>query len=59
VRLASGGERLVATIPNRTGRDCSRQLEACESVLAELVTFARLDQAIAGKSNLPSRRVGG
>jgi transcription-repair coupling factor (superfamily II helicase) len=49
VRLASGGERLVATIPNRTGRDCSRQLEVCENVLAELVTFARLDQAIAGK----------
>ena len=52
VRLASGGERLVATIPNRTGRDCSRQLEVCESVLAELVTFARLDQAIAGKRSL-------
>ncbi|MFO7567886.1 MAG: transcription-repair coupling factor [Enhygromyxa sp.] len=49
VKLASGGERLVATIPNRTGRDCSRQLEVCESVLAELVTFARLDEAIAGK----------
>jgi transcription-repair coupling factor (superfamily II helicase) len=48
IRLASGGERLVATIPNRTGRDCSRQLEVCESVLAELITFARLDQAIAG-----------
>jgi transcription-repair coupling factor (superfamily II helicase) len=48
VRLASGGERLVATIPNRTGKDCSRQLEVCEGVLAELVTFARLDDAIAG-----------
>jgi len=49
VRLASGGERIVATIPNRTERDCSRQLEVCENVLAELVTFARLDEAIAGK----------
>ena len=48
VRLAAGGERIVATIPNRTGRDCSRQLEVCEHVLAELVTFARLDEAIAG-----------
>jgi transcription-repair coupling factor (superfamily II helicase) len=48
VCLVSGGERIVATIPNRTGKDCSRQLEVCESVLAELVTFSRLDAAIAG-----------
>jgi transcription-repair coupling factor (superfamily II helicase) len=53
VRLASGGERLVATIPNRTGRDCVRQLEVCESVLAELVTFARLDEAIGGRGRSP------
>ncbi|PRP92635.1 Transcription-repair-coupling factor [Enhygromyxa salina] len=50
VRLASGGERIVATIPNRTGKDCSRQLEVCEGVLAELVTFARLDAAITPDS---------
>ncbi|KIG19109.1 Transcription-repair coupling factor [Enhygromyxa salina] len=48
VRLASGGERIIATIPNRTGKDCSRQLEVCENVLSELLTFARLDAAIAG-----------
>ncbi|NVB40431.1 transcription-repair coupling factor [Pseudenhygromyxa sp. WMMC2535] len=48
IRLAPGGERIVATIPNRTGKDCSRQLEVCEGVLAELVTFARLDRAAQG-----------
>jgi transcription-repair coupling factor (superfamily II helicase) len=48
VRLASGGERIIATIPNRTGKDCSRQLEVCENVLSELLSFARLDAAIAG-----------
>jgi transcription-repair coupling factor (superfamily II helicase) len=47
VRLASGGERIMASVPNRTGKDCTRQLEVCEGVLAELVTFARLDAAIA------------
>lgn len=47
VRLATGGERILASIPNRTGKDCTRQLEVCEGVLAELVTFARLDAAIA------------
>ena len=48
VRLASDGERVSATIPNRTAKDCSRQLEVCESVLAELVTFARLEQRVLG-----------
>jgi transcription-repair coupling factor (superfamily II helicase) len=47
VRLASGGERILASVPNRTGKDCTRQLEVCEGVLAELVTFARMDAAIA------------
>jgi transcription-repair coupling factor (superfamily II helicase) len=49
VRLASGGERIIASVPNRTGKDCTRQLEVCEGVLAELVTFARLDAAIASR----------
>jgi transcription-repair coupling factor (superfamily II helicase) len=49
VRLASGGERIIASVPNRTGKDCTRQLEVCEGVLAELVTFARLDAAIGGR----------
>ncbi|EDM76647.1 Transcription-repair coupling factor [Plesiocystis pacifica SIR-1] len=48
VRLAPGGERILATIPNRQGKDCSRQLEVCEGVLAELATYARLDQAAQG-----------
>ena len=46
VRLATGGERIIATVPNRTGKDCTRQLEVCEGVLAELMTFARLDDAM-------------
>lgn len=50
IRLVRGSgdhdsSRLVATIPNRTGKDCTRQLEVCEHVLAELMTFARLDHA--------------
>ena len=48
VRLV-GGERIVATIPNRTERDCSRQLEVCEGVLAELLTYVRLDDAGVGR----------
>lgn len=36
-RMELGGEdRVVARIPPRTGSDCSRQLEVCEAVLAEL-----------------------
>ncbi len=36
-RIRLGGEeRVVAKIPPRTGSDCSRQLEVCEAVLAEL-----------------------
>ena len=36
-RLKLGGQdRVVAKIPPRTGSDCSRQLEVCEAVLAEL-----------------------
>jgi transcription-repair coupling factor (superfamily II helicase) len=36
-RLKLGGpDRVVAKIPPRTGADCSRQLEVCEAVLAEL-----------------------
>ncbi len=51
VRLVRGSgdhdsSRIVARIPNRTGKDCTRQLEVCESVLAELVTFANLDRAV-------------
>ncbi|MCA9685780.1 MAG: transcription-repair coupling factor, partial [Myxococcales bacterium] len=48
IRLAPGGERITATVPNRTGKDCTRQLEVCEGVLAELVTFVRMDAAIGG-----------
>ena len=50
IRLAPGGERIIASVPNRTGKDCSRQLEVCEAVLAELSTFARLDGALAGNA---------
>jgi transcription-repair coupling factor (superfamily II helicase) len=46
VKLTSGGERIIASVPNRTGKDCTRQLEVCEGVLAQLVTFARLDAAM-------------
>ncbi len=49
VRLTSGGERIIASVPNRTGKDCTRQLEVCENVLAELVTFARLDSALGSQ----------
>lgn len=36
-----GGDRIVTTVPERVGSDCTRQLEACEQALAELVTHAR------------------
>ncbi|NJK32052.1 MAG: transcription-repair coupling factor, partial [Deltaproteobacteria bacterium] len=35
----SGGDRIVASVPPRTERDCSRQLEVCEGVLAELLAL--------------------
>jgi len=46
IRLARDGERILATIPNRTGKDCTRQLEVCEGVLSELMTFARIDESL-------------
>jgi transcription-repair coupling factor (superfamily II helicase) len=40
-----GGDRIATTVPERVGSDCTRQLEACEEALAELMTYVRVGLA--------------
>jgi transcription-repair coupling factor (superfamily II helicase) len=49
-RMELGGEdRVVAKIPPRTGANCTRQLEVCEAVLAELRGLAEGQAGTRGR----------